>query len=151
MFEISKSYDVLCRLGNTIFAYHFSISPCAFGIVVVLQKMTRKKIVCGGLKIPDRLEIIKNQQLINLHRATHFWAWFCLHVSQYKLSAGTPLCDINFISAIKRNVQEVMPMMEFHPVSLCKRRKRKEKMFPPETVKGKKKLLGSSNGFFARW
>lgn len=95
---------------------------------------------CGGLKIPDRLEIIKNQQLINLHRATHFWAWFCLHVSQNKLSAGTPLCDINFISAIKRNVQEVKRWWNFSQFRYV-RGERKEKLFPPETVEGKKKLL----------
>lgn len=56
-------------------------------------------------RVPDRLEIIKNQQLINLYRTTLLRTWFCLHVSQNKLSAGTPLCDINFISAIKRKMR----------------------------------------------
>lgn len=44
------------------------------------------------IKIWNCWKTIKNQQLINLYDvATLFWTWFCLHVSQNKLSLSTPL------------------------------------------------------------
>lgn len=74
---------------------------------------------------------MKNQQLINLHRTgIHIPTplcgerWFSLHVSQNKLSWGTPLCDINFISAIKRNhFVRSERIKSFHLSLLCRRDK----------------------------